>query len=165
MIAVDGASRGNNRADPSSRGAWGVYWGPGCEYNRCGTVAAQKPQTSGYAELEAVRQGLLSVRQRRDGDGDLDGRREIIVKLDSEYVKKTFDEYVWTWEDRGWKRSGGKQIEHLTLMQGIHGMICDMKSENIVVRFWRVNREWNQDADVLANQALDQDSDSGYEGY
>lgn len=30
----------------------------------------------------------------------------------------------------------------------------------MAVRFWRVGREWNKEADALVNQALDDDPDS-----
>ena len=78
-------------------------------------------------------------------------------------MKKTFDEYIWDWEKKGWTKSGGKTPEHLALIQDIHRMICDLE-KNGAVRFWRVDRKWNTDADALANQALDLGAGPGYEG-
>ena len=154
VISVDGASRGNKRADPTSRASWGVYWGPGCTSNACGTLSIGEPQTSIRAELQAVRHALLGINMRRV-QGDLHGWRQIIIKLDSDYVKKTFDKYIWKWERNAWRKSDGKKPEHLELIQDIYHMICDIE-ENGAVRFWRVDREWNADADALANQALDE---------
>jgi ribonuclease HI len=162
VIAVDGAARGNNRADSSSRAAWGVYWGLNCLSNRCGLVPSDEPQRSNRAELEAVHQAILSVQVRRD-EGELDGWREIIIKLDSDYVKKTFDEYIWNYEKNGWRKSDGGAIKHLALIQDIRAMICEMERYG-AVRFWRVDRKWNEDADELANMALDRGSNSGFRG-
>ena len=111
--------------------------------------------------MEAVRQGLKAVLGRRRA-GEIDGFREIIIKLDSDYVAKTFDEYIWNWEENDWVRSNGQAIKNLPLVKEIHYMICAMEADNMAVRFWRVNREWIEDADALANQALDAASDSGY---
>jgi len=52
-IATDGGSRGNNRSDPTSRAAYGVYFGKNCHRNTSGRVPRGLPQTSSRAELEA----------------------------------------------------------------------------------------------------------------
>ena len=153
VVAVDGGSRVNDRADPTSRAAWGVYWGPDCVWNDRNTLGSTEVQTSNRAELQAVRRALFGIQARR-ALGDLDGWREIIIKLDSDYVKKIFDENIWKWEKNAWKKSDGKRPEHLELIKGIHQMICDME-QNGAVRFWRVDRDWNADADALVNEALD----------
>lgn len=153
VIAVDGAARNNSNTDPDSRGAWGVYWGNLSASNRHGLLDPNVPQTSIRAELEAVHQALLMIQHRRN-NGDLEGWKQFIIKLDADYVKKVFDEYVWQWERRSWKKSDGKTPAHLPLIQEIHSMICDVEKQG-ALRFWRVGREWNQDADLLANSALD----------
>lgn len=137
-----------------------MYWGPSCAFNQSGVLASNERQTSGRAELQAVRYALIGFNARRIR-GELDGWRELVIKLDSEYVKKSFDEYIWKWETNGWRKSDGKEVEHLDLVQDIHRMICGIEQAG-AVRFWRVGREWNKDADALANYALDLGSDSGY---
>jgi ribonuclease HI len=154
VIAVDGAARGNSNTDPNSRGGWGVFWGKNCKSNDCGILAPDVKQTNSRAELEAVRQALRGLLRRR-ANGELLGWKQVIIKLDSDYVKKTFDEYISEWQKRGWKKSDGKVPKHLGLIQEIHSMILDIEL-NGAVRFWRVDREWNKDADALANKALDE---------
>ena len=161
VIAVDGASRGNHDSSIDSQAAWGVYFGKNCAFNRCGLVAGSK-QTNNVAELEGVRQALKTVIARR-ANGEIQGWREIIIKLDSQVVARTFEEWVWNWANNGWRTSRNKPVENQPVVQDIHSIICGMEADNMAVRFWRVGREWNKEADALANEALDAYSDSGYE--
>ncbi|KAJ4509044.1 hypothetical protein HRR83_007283 [Exophiala dermatitidis] len=162
VISVDGGSRGNNRSNPNSRAAYGVFFGRNCRYNKYGLLDSHVPQTSSRAELEAVRMALNIVRGRRRA-GQLEGWREIIIKLDSDYVAKCLSEWVWEWERNGYKSNKGKKVEHADLIREIHQTITDLEKEKMAVRFWRVDRQWNQEADALVNQALDDGADSGYE--
>jgi ribonuclease HI len=134
VISVDGAARGNHDSTVQTRTAWGVYFGPGCQYNNA-QVNDGHHLRSGGAELEAVRQGLLAVLARRRA-GELDGFREIIIKLDSDYAAKTFDQYVWGWAKKGWKKHDGTEPVNLQLVKNIHFMICAMEQDNMAVRFW-----------------------------
>ncbi|RVX75455.1 hypothetical protein B0A52_00808 [Exophiala mesophila] len=162
VIAVDGGSRGNNRADPNSRAGWGVYFGPNCYRNSCGLLDRNAPQTSSRAELEAVRQALMIV-SKMQKSGELDGWREIIIKLDSDYVSRALSEWIWSWEQNGFMTRKGKPVEHGTVIRGMNESIKKLEKE-MAVRFWRVGREYNREADSLVNQALDDASDSGYGG-
>lgn len=78
VLSTDGGSRGNNENDPSSRAAYGVFFGPGCRYNRCSTLQHDVPQLSNRAELEGVRQALRIVQSRRRS-GEFDGWRQIVI--------------------------------------------------------------------------------------
>jgi ribonuclease HI len=100
-----------------------------------------------------VRKALEIVQDMRSA-GELDGWREIIIKLDSEYVAKSLSEWIWKWEVNGFKTNKGNKVEHGDLIRLIHDTILEMEEE-MAVRFWRVGREWNQDADALVNRALD----------
>lgn len=161
VISVDGGSRGNDRKNPKSRAAYGVFLGPNCHRNAWGLLDRQVPQTSSRAELEAVRKALEIVQDMINAE-EIDGWREIIIKLDSEYVAKSLSEWVWKWEQNDYTTSKGTPVEHADLIRGIHGLIKTMEKE-MAVRFWRVGREWNEDADALVNMALDEGADSGYE--
>lgn len=104
VISVDGGSRGNNRNNPNSLAAYGVYFGPNCPRNTRGLLDPDDPQTSSRAELEAVHKALLYV-QGMTMFGELDGWHEVILKLDSEYVAKSFSEWIWKWEDNNYYSS------------------------------------------------------------
>lgn len=161
VVSVDGGSRGNNASNPNSRAAYGVSFGPGCMWNVCHVLKASDPQTSSRAELEAVRQALQVVLTRR-AQGEFDGWREIIIKTDSDYVAKSFTQYIWEWEVNGYRKTDGKPVQHMELIQDIHATIVAMEP-HMAVRFWRVDRQWNTEADALVNRVLDETSDSGYE--
>ncbi|OAP58751.1 hypothetical protein AYL99_07841 [Fonsecaea erecta] len=160
VIAVDGGSRGNNRNDPKSRAAYGVFFGPNCPRNTHGLVSQSAPQTSSRAELEAVRKALELVQGMKQA-GEIEDWREVIIKLDSDYVAKSLSEYVWIWEKNGFKTKNGAPVEHGDLIREMHDTITQLE-QNGAVRFWRVGREWNREADALVNQALDDAADSGY---
>ncbi len=162
VIATDGGSRGNNRADPTSRAAYGVYFGKNCLRNAHGLVSRFEPQTSSRAELEAVRVALKTVAFMRQG-GTLEGWREVIIKLDSDYVARSLSDYVWKWEQNGYMNARRKKVEHADLIREIHETIKELEEEG-AVRFWTVRGEWNKEADLLVNQALDDaGADSGYD--
>lgn len=161
VLSVDGGSRGNNRNDPKSRAAYGVFFGPGCHRNAHGLLPQSVPQTSSRAELEGVRKAVEIV-QGMKRDGEIDGWREIVIKLDSDYVAKSLADYIWTWERNGFMTRKGTPVEHGDLIREIHANITQLEKEG-AVRFWRVSREWNKEADGLVNQALDDAADSGYE--
>jgi ribonuclease HI len=161
VLSVDGACRGNNLSNPRSRGAYGVFFGPGCDWNASGMLKSDEPQSNSRAELEAVRQALQIVLARR-AQGEFDGWREIIIMTDSSYVAQAFSRDIWTWETNGFRRSDGKAVKNLDLIQSIHETITAMETQ-MAVRFWRIDRQWNTEADALANRALDASCDSGYE--
>jgi ribonuclease HI len=119
------------------------------------------PQTSSRAELEAVRNALGIVQGMKKA-GELDGWREVILKVDSDYVARSLSEWIWSWEQNGYVTRKGTPVEHGDLIREIHATINSMEEE-MAVRFWRVGREWNREADALVNHALDDGADSGYE--
>jgi ribonuclease HI len=160
VLSVDGGSRGNNRSDSKSRAAWGVYFGPECRRNQHGLLEQEAPQTSSRAELEAVRKALGIIQNMRAG-GELDGWREIIIKLDSDYVARALGEWIWSWERNGFVTRKGTAVEHGDVIREMNETLKSLEKD-MAVRFWRVGREWNQEADALVNQALDDAADSGY---
>lgn len=161
VVSIDGGSRGNDSTNPNSKAAYGVSFGPGCIWNVCHVLKATDPQTSSRAELEAVRQALHVVLTRRT-QGEFDGWREVIIKTDSYYVAKSLSQHIWEWEVNGYRKADGTPVKHADLIQDIHATIVAME-QHMAVRFWRVDRQWNAEADVLVNRALDAASDSGYE--
>lgn len=93
--------------------------------------------------------------------GELDGWREVVIKLDSDYVARAMGEWIWSWERNGYVTRKGTAVEHGSVIREMNEMLKTLEND-MAVRFWRVGREWNQEADTLVNQALDDAADSGY---
>lgn len=155
VIAVDGCSKTNDRSSEDTRGSFGVFIGPGSTRNSWGCLTGEY-QTNSHAELEAVKQGLATIhRMYHVGDlGDFN-YRELMIKTDSEYVHNTFSDWIWNYVKNGFRRKNGKPAEHSELISEIHTMICEMEGPmNMAVRFWKVPRKLNMEADRLANKAF-----------
>ena len=86
-------------------------------------------------------------------NGEIEGWREIIIKLDSEYVAKSLDEYIWAWEANGFMTTKRTPVEHGDVIREIHAMIIELEREN-AVRFWRIGREWNKDGRRLGESGI-----------
>ncbi|RMZ85780.1 hypothetical protein DV737_g347, partial [Chaetothyriales sp. CBS 132003] len=158
VVAVDAASRTNHDSTVANRSAYGVYFGPHCRFNESGMLTSSELKSSG-AELEAVWRGLEAVLARRRA-GELEGFREIVIMLDSAYAANVFRQWVWLWEARGWTRANGQPIKNQAEIQRTHNIIRCMEANNMAVRFWRVDRKWNEAAAALANAALDEAADA-----
>lgn len=161
VLSVDGGSSINDSSNPDSRAAYGVYFGPGCRWNRCGTLDYYEPQTSSRAELKAVYQALRAI-ETRQSYGELDQCRDLVIKTDSTYVANSLTDWIWRWAADDFYRADGNAVKNRDLMMDIHKLICDLE-ESMSVRFWRVGREWNQEPDALVKRALSGSSDSGYD--
>ena len=126
-----------------------------------GLLAPEAPQSSNRAELEAVRKALEAYQAMKRA-GEADGWREVIIKLDSDYVARCIGDYIWEWERNGFITSKGTPVEHSGVFRELHATIKEIEKDG-AVRFWRVGRDFNKEADALANQAFDDAADSGYD--
>ncbi|KAF8456697.1 ribonuclease H-like domain-containing protein, partial [Terfezia claveryi] len=83
------------------------------------------------------------------------GMMEVMLVSDSEYVVKSMCEYIWKWLRIGFKASTGKKVENGVLLKQLHERIGQLSEEGLEVKLWHVKRKMNQNADRLANAALD----------
>ncbi|KAJ2999174.1 hypothetical protein NUW58_g81 [Xylaria curta] len=152
VIHIDGACRDNGR--PTAMASWGVYVGPGSRYNARGMVQADLPQTSSRAEIEALSHALIIIRQIASHDPLL---QHFKIMSDSEYLVKTMSMWIEGWIDNGGLGSRGQPVAHFKKLQEIHETLDEMEygGSRINVQFRHVPRENNQEADRLANEALD----------
>jgi len=157
VVSIDGGSRGNNiKSNPNSTAAFGVFFGRNCPRNFCRKLDRDLPQTSNRAELEALFQALVALKEMYDHGDFRDRYREVIIMTDSEYVAKSMDKWIWNWLKHDGRTVGGKPVKHWELVEELHDRICAFEQDcNMSVRFWRVDREWNAEADALVNQALE----------
>ena len=164
-MAIDGACRRNKRDDPDSTAAYGIWFGNNCPRNSYGLLPSRDLQTSIRAELHAAVVALDNI-DIMYKDGELGGIKHVILKTDSDWLARSMSEWVWIWEEKRGLNSAGKVTAHWEDIKKLHKLIQVFEIERAVaVRFWRVDREWNKAADLLANRPLDEAglSDSGFE--
>ncbi|KAI3336982.1 ribonuclease H-like protein [Xylariaceae sp. AK1471] len=153
VIGIDGACRDNGK--PTASASWGVFVGPGSRHNASGRLEAHLPQTSSRAEIEALSHALDTVRNIAASDYSL---MHVKVVSDSEYLVNAMSKWIEGWIENGGVRSRRRPIAHFEKLKAIHERLSEMEygdDGGIVVQFWHMPREKNQEADALANRALD----------
>ncbi|KAI0836607.1 ribonuclease H-like protein [Hypoxylon sp. FL0890] len=152
VVSIDGACRGNGT--PSARAAWGVYFGEHSPYNACGVLEPTLPQTSTRAEIEALSQLLRIIREEFTGDFTM---QEFRIRTDSDFLMRAMSEWMDDWIASGGRGAQGRPVAHYKVLKELHDRIDDMTygdDGGMDFKFWHVPREQNQEADALANQAL-----------
>lgn len=149
-IFVDGACLHKGKGS-EARAGYGIFFGNGSKYNSHGLVDSDLKQTSQVAEIVAALKALEIV----DEVWKNVGLMEVVLVSDSEYLVKSMCEYIWKWLKNGFKASTGKKVENEVLLKKLHERIEQLSEEGAQVKFWHVKRDMNQDADILANVALD----------
>lgn len=118
------------------------------------------PQTSNRAELRAV----IAALQYHYWQGDCLGSwTRLVIATDSEYVVLGATERIRGWITRGWRTSAGKPVKNQDLWKKLIHQIqkldepsrCIYPPHGTSVSFWRIPREWNQDADVEAKKGAE----------
>ena len=137
-IYTDGACRGN-----PGPGGWGVVLRyKGHEKNLYG---AEVMTTNNRMELMAAIMALESL------------KRHCRVRLttDSQYVQKGITEWLPNWKKRGWKTASRKPVKNIDLWQRLDAAIVGHDIQWEWVRGHSGHPE-NEQADALANQAIDE---------
>ncbi|KAL8734426.1 MAG: hypothetical protein Q9181_003206 [Wetmoreana brouardii] len=160
VVAVDGACRDNGY--PEAKSAYGIYFAVDSPHN-VGSIITDSTHSSQRAELRACLEAVGKVRDMEDVlestgepvDG-LDGHlRHLIIKADSAYLVRGITEYIEKWRTNGYKTARGTPVVNADLFQRLDREVETMKDMGVHVRFWQVPRAYNQEADKLANAALD----------
>lgn len=151
IVAVDGACRGNGT--PSSRASCGVFFGANSVYNKQ-TVLPSTYATNQKAELMACIIALKRVFeiQRECFEGSL---RKVVIKTDSSYLVRGMTDWIFKWKQNGFTNLRGGTVMNTALFKELEQFVLLLKAENVEILFWHVPRAYNQQADQLANNALD----------
>ncbi|KAF2452349.1 ribonuclease H-like domain-containing protein [Lineolata rhizophorae] len=153
VVFIDGACRGNGT--PSARAAWGVYFGPQSPHNASDLLKADLPQTSTRAEIEALSQALRIIRDEISQDFSL---QQIRIVSDSAFLVRAMSEWIEGWIENDGRNAEGRPVAHYETFKEIHERLDEMTygdDGGLEFKFWHVPRERNEEADALANQALD----------
>ncbi|KAE8306952.1 ribonuclease H-like protein [Aspergillus transmontanensis] len=141
LIYTDSACLDNGGANPKA--GCGIVFKPNdAGYLRFplenkGPTGEAHPQTSNRAELRAV----IAALRFRFWTGE--GFNSLVIATDFEYVVEGVTSWVRGWIRRGWK----------TKRWDDNGM---------QVKFWRIPRDWNTDADYHARHAASEDTRGGF---
>lgn len=63
--------------------------------------------------------------------------------------------WIYKWKQNGFKTSLGTNVVNWGFFACLEEFVEELDSLGVEVRFWHVPREYNQDTDKLANEALD----------
>ncbi|KAI7369682.1 hypothetical protein KC354_g1751 [Hortaea werneckii] len=141
----------------------------------CRVMALPLPdsvKTNQQAELRAALEGLRSAKNLRLLNTDLCGKarrpgpmRElscVVIKTDSAYLVNAMAKYVFKWRLNDYTNCKGRPVTNAALFRQLEAEVQALHKLNVGVQFWHVCREENQEADSLANAALDGRSDSAH---
>ncbi len=137
-IYSDGACRGN-----PGPGGWGALLRYDGHEKRL--YGAEPQTTNNRMELKATIEALRALREPC----------EVTVWTDSQYVKKGMTEWLPGWKAKGWKTAARAPVKNADLWQELE----QAASRHRVDWQWvkgHAGHEGNEEADRLANQAIDE---------
>lgn len=129
---------------PSDRGVRGYT---AFRLENRGPTGEQYQQTSNRAELRAV----IGALRYRCWDGE--GFRSLVIATDSEYIVEGATRWVRGWLRNGWRTRYGAPVKNKDLWQILLGEAERLSDQGLKIRFWRIPREWNTEADKWAKDA------------
>jgi len=166
-IYIDGSSL-NNNSKGKRYGGVGVFFGSNDDRNISLPVKDNKKNkysdekirvSNQYTEILACRVAIEKLIMTQNIKG-----KKINIYTDSKYLHDIVTKWAKSWESKGWKKSGNKEISHLELIKSIYYML-----QNIDISFVHINshtkepkdktskkyRDWygNYQADLLATTA------------
>ncbi|GAQ44009.1 hypothetical protein AtubIFM54640_001367 [Aspergillus tubingensis] len=161
VIAIDGACRNNGKS--GARASIGVYHGPDHGWNGSARLSMELRQTNHVAELAACERALTdawTIQKEWDDigeeiEGDKGRLYRVVIKSDSEYVVRGMTEWIYKWKANGWVNTKGLPVTNREHFDRVDSIVESLEKEQVIVQFWHVPREYNQEADKLATSALD----------
>jgi len=161
LIYTDGACSNNGGINPTA-GCGFVFRSPepgkpkigkvSLRLEEYGPTGVRYQQTSNRAELRAV----IAALQFRVWYGD--GRTSLVIATDSEYVVKGATEWMRRWQRKGWKTTQGTAVKNRDLWELLLELVRKHLKCGMTVRFWRIPRELNWEADQAAKEGARQES-------
>jgi ribonuclease HI len=135
-IYTDGACKGN-----PGPGGWGAWLKSG-EHER-ELWGGEPATTNNRMELTAVIEALSAIK----------ASSQIVLYLDSEYVRNGITSWIHNWKRRGWKTADNKPVKNVDLWQRLDALAQTHQIE------WRwvkghAGDPGNERADGLANRGV-----------
>ncbi|TDZ18557.1 Ribonuclease H [Colletotrichum orbiculare MAFF 240422] len=163
LIYTDGACFDNG--SPDARAGCAFVWKPAASSRAdneparvvafrledTGADGAEYVHTSNRAELRAV---IAALRHRPWHDEEGGRFRGLVVATDSEYVVNGATNWARRWIRNGWRLSwGGRPVKNRDLWEALLLEVEALDALGFAVRFWRVPRQFNHEADRAAKGA------------
>ncbi|KXN92154.1 Ribonuclease H1 [Leucoagaricus sp. SymC.cos] len=145
-VFVDGCCLDNGT--PNARAGMGVYFGPGSPHNISRPLGGNGPKTNQRAEIRAAVLALGKV-YRLLRFGDLCTSHLAIIS-DSAHVVNSMTKWVEKWRNNGYISARGERVVNARDLMELDGITRNLEDMGVAVRFWRVDREYNGEADELA---------------
>ncbi len=135
-IYTDGACKGN-----PGPGGWGAWLSSGGHDKEL--FGGERETTNNRMELTAPIEALASLKRSC----------EVVVYLDSEYVRKGITEWILNWQRRGWKTADGKPVKNADLWMRLDAL---RKLHSVEWRWVKghAGDPGNERADMLANKGV-----------
>ena len=135
-IYTDGACKGN-----PGPGGWGAWLSSGGHDKEL--FGGEPGTTNNRMELTAPIEALASLKRSCD----------VVIYLDSEYVRKGITEWIINWQRRGWKTADGKPVKNADLWQRLDAL---RKLHHVDWRWVKghAGDPGNERADMLANKGV-----------
>ena len=113
IVYTDGSTL-NNQHKGHRKGGIGVFFGNNDPRNKSIKLieSATNKVTNQVAEISACIEAIESI--------DKNTCKSILIKSDSMYTINCITKWCKTWEKKGWKKSDGKIIENLELIQKLY---------------------------------------------
>ena len=137
-IYTDGACKGNPGA-----GGWGALLLSGPSEKEL--FGGEAVTTNNRMELQAVIEALTALKRPCN----------VVLHLDSEYVRKGITEWISGWKARGWRTAARLPVKNVDLWQQLDSLVSDAGH--------RIEWRWvkghsgdpgNERADALANRGV-----------
>ena len=138
-IYTDGACKGN-----PGPGGWGALLLSGDTEKEL--FGGELVTTNNRMELTAVIEALIALKRPC----------EVILFLDSEYVRKGITEWIHGWKARGWRTAAKQPVKNVELWQKLDAVVS--QSGHKIVWKWvkgHAGNPGNERADALANRGVE----------
>jgi ribonuclease HI len=138
VIYTDGACKGN-----PGPGGWGVLLQSGATEKEL--WGGEAVTTNNRMELTAVIEALKALKRPCD----------VLLYLDSEYVRKGITEWLPGWKARGWKTAARQPVKNVDLWQALDALV-QAGGHRIDWRWVKghAGDPGNERADMLANRGV-----------
>ncbi|CCT72690.1 uncharacterized protein FFUJ_12581 [Fusarium fujikuroi IMI 58289] len=163
LIYTDGACLGNGQVEP--KGGRAFVFGPqepntttsvNERLENQGPLGDYANPTSNRAELRAI---IGALRYRNWAS---EGFTTLVPATDSEYVVKGATEWIRAWLRRGWRKSDGAVVSNVDMWQVFLGEVERWHEYAVKIQLWKIPREWNTEADLLAKEGAQLDEELTY---